>query len=437
MELNSVTYFDSYEEREEVFRQKIGTLIPRKYAGPTLFWDDFSEIWRRDPLKTRKGAVMYVSGNPRDSLAFASTWQVLRAAALRAEAAGRGEPADTAVTLAVTEYDLEGNLQQPIRTLSGGETVKVALAKCRLMASCSKRLVMASPFSWLSKNNLKYLEKTTRCYVQRKLPVELLGLAGEDSTAPVDLSLYHGKAELDPLPFEMAFENVEIMLGAAVSAFDTHQAVARVDNIGLTLESPCLVVGENGQGKSLLAKALSRAVSHEGDILIEATGGDIPSARLIFQDVSVQTLLRPFAALAALEPGGARKDAFRLYETIRSQISTLAIKRDLENPMGMTGAEHTPRSLLDIKTMLAAARLTRSPGMLILDEPDWGLTRESTVAWVLAVVTIAHGLGIPIMIISHKPWWEPVANSVLRLRKEEVLIRDGVVESFRIRLDPI
>jgi hypothetical protein len=41
---NSTTYFGSYEAREEAFRKGVFALIPRKYAGPKLFWNDFVKI---------------------------------------------------------------------------------------------------------------------------------------------------------------------------------------------------------------------------------------------------------------------------------------------------------------------------------------------------------------------------------------------------------
>ena len=30
--------FATYEEREETFRHMVGSLIPRRYGGPRLFW---------------------------------------------------------------------------------------------------------------------------------------------------------------------------------------------------------------------------------------------------------------------------------------------------------------------------------------------------------------------------------------------------------------
>jgi ABC-type multidrug transport system ATPase subunit len=68
--------------------------------------------------------------------------------------------------------------------------------------------------------------------------------------------------------------------------------------------------------------------------------------------------------------------------------------------------------------MLIAVHLSYLPSALILDEPDWGLSRSAAVAFVGAVVEKAHGLGIPVIIISHKPWWRSMAADILEITKE-------------------
>jgi energy-coupling factor transporter ATP-binding protein EcfA2 len=427
-----ITYFNSYEEREESFRQRVGALIPRKYAGPSVFWDDFGEIRHRDPAQLTEINIAYVSSNPRDCLAFASPWQVLCAAAMAT--VGPGEKARAAVESVANQFGLTANLYQPIRTLSGGETVKVALAKCYLAAAATHGLVVASPYSWLSQKNARYLENTVQHYCRQGLPVELMALEGEDTSTPFELELFNHMAVTSSVPFELVFSDVRIGLGAPVSAFDSQPVTARLENCRLSLQSPCLVIGENGQGKSLVAKALSGAVSHEGSIGITA-GGDIEAARLIFQDVLVQTLLRPFERLAALAPGAMRNRVLELYRELN------ALMLDWAPDTGCTSSgqpnRNETRTLLEIKNMLAAARLTGTPGMLILDEPDWGLTRTDSMVWVLAIVNVAHRLGIPVVIISHKPWWGPLAKSAIDVKKRVMEPREGDTDVFRMRLEPV
>jgi hypothetical protein len=53
---------------------------------------------------------------------------------------------------------------------------------------------------------------------------------------------------------------------------------------------------------------------------------------------------------------------------------------------------------------------------------------------VAAVVGAAHDRGVPVILISHKPWWRNLARSVRRVSKENVSSgADGCL--FRIRID--
>ena len=75
-------------------------------------------------------------------------------------------------------------------------------------------------------------------------------------------------------------------------------------------------------------------------------------------------------------------------------------------------------SLLDLKLMLVAVRLVHSPAAIILDEPDWGFSHRTAIAFVAAAIESAHSLGVAVLLISHKPWWQRVAPSVLRVVKK-------------------
>jgi ABC-type branched-subunit amino acid transport system ATPase component len=92
------------------------------------------------------------------------------------------------------------------------------------------------------------------------------------------------------------------------------------------------------------------------------------------------------------------------------------------------------RSLLEVKAMLVAVRLCGRPGAIILDEPDWGLTRTAAVALVAAIVKVAHSCGIPILLISHKPWWRPIAKSVIRVDRTPKILNGAGGSAFEIRL---
>jgi Fe-S cluster assembly ATPase SufC len=89
--------------------------------------------------------------------------------------------------------------------------------------------------------------------------------------------------------------------------------------------------------------------------------------------------------------------------------------------------------LLEIKLLLVAIRLAEPRTALILDEPDWGLSRVQAIAFVSAVVHVAHARGLPVILISHKPWWQTMARSVRAFHKE--VLPPGGESLFRIRID--
>ena len=92
----NITYFDTYEEREEAFRESVFSLIPRKYSGPQLFWQDFRQITHGPALEDSTGPVAYITGNPRDCLVYGTPGQALAAAQMCARRSTAPEEAGVA-----------------------------------------------------------------------------------------------------------------------------------------------------------------------------------------------------------------------------------------------------------------------------------------------------------------------------------------------------
>jgi energy-coupling factor transporter ATP-binding protein EcfA2 len=192
-------------------------------------------------------------------------------------------------------------------------------------------------------------------------------------------------------------------------------------------------VGQNGQGKSLIARVLAGAVSFRGQAGLTRVEKSGPP-RLLFQDVITQTLLRSFDSIAGstLPANGLKPVALceKLLTEYRAVYAAVSEKGEQQPLAGVAGF----RSLLEVKAMLIAVRLCGQPGALILDEPDWGLTRASAVALVAAVVKLAHAHGIPIILISHKPWWRPIAKSVIRVERTPKTTNGASASAFEIQL---
>lgn len=87
-----------------------------------------------------------------------------------------------------------------------------------------------------------------------------------------------------------------------------------------------------------------------------------------------------------------------------------------------------------MKILLTALRLTDRTAALILDEPDWGLSRTEAVAFVSAVIDAAHARAIPLILISHKPWWRHMVRTVRWVHKERSSTSGSNGCLFRIRI---
>ena len=400
----TISYFDTFEAREAAFNRYVAHLIPCKTAGPSRFWEEFRRIAEQGLNAPPDAGLAYIMANPRDGLVYGSAFQVLAAARMTAGLASPGDP--QAIAALAGEYGLANQLAQPMRTLSGGETVKLALARTAAAATGSHTLVIASPFCWLSRWNAGLLDQAIDTFRRRGLPVHLLALRGEDDTSQLNLVPGEGLVTGGPR-FSLEFEGADIVLGMAVDAIHGPPAFAAIGDARLALASPCLVSGDNGQGKTLLAKALCGAVTVRGRARV--AGG---AARLLFQNVITQTLLRSPQTLrqAARESCGG--------EALDGVLTVLIDAFEFHGgEVARVTEPHSKDSLLVAKLHMVAARLCSRPALLILDEPDWGLSRSEAVAFVLAVATAAHAHGVALMLVSHKPWWESLAASRLMVAK--------------------
>ncbi len=421
-----ITYFQSFEQREKVFRQTVHALIPRKHAGPRVFWEDFNTITSRQLALLVNQPIAWIPCIPRDCLAFATPWQVLTAARMNAM---RWQGRDAAsIDEIAAQFDLCNQLHQPVRTLSGGETVKAAMAKAYAAADYVHQLVIASPFTWLSEQNHGFFETMLGQYQRRHLPAILLALEDEDATHPIDSSDPFIAPET-PLEFTLILKKVRIPLSSSLNLLNSDQFYAYVTNLEAKMNSPCLITGDNGQGKSLVARVLSRAIRFQGRADIESAKGR-GGVRLLFQDVMTQVLLRPFRSLAFSPASPDGRDALECHQQIVGALMAAFQAVNRESPV-LKQPDGGGHSLLEIKMMLAAVRLCACPSALILDEPDWGLTRAQAVALVSAIINVAHQRGVGVILISHKPWWKPIARGRIAVQKRNRQDRSFWIDPHR------
>ena len=419
-------YFATYEALEEAFRKRIAELVPRYHAGTRVFWDDFQKLYDNPAAAARDGGEAYITSNPRDCLAFGTPFQVLQGAWLSSSL--QNTTALEEPGLVAERFGLSGHLHQSIRSLSGGETVRLALAKAYLMAVRASRLTVASPFSWLSLDHWSDFRGLVDHYRLCGTALELFALDGEDSIAPAASA--HGLAAKD-LSFSWRLQALQLDLGTLLDHLHDRPVWADVAPLDETLASPCLLCGDNGQGKSLVAKALASAMPYTGEATVYGPRGP-RRVRLLFQDVLNQTLMRSMRQLTLRRNAKGVATAYdNILDGVRRQVS---VDNRALLPFADRRCGTTPLSLLEMKVLLVAVRLSDPRAVLILDEPDWGLSRSDAVAFVTAVVGVAHARSVPVIMISHKPWWRNLARSVRWVRKETVKASGAGGCLFKVRI---
>ena len=380
--------------------------------------------------KTSDGPIAYITANPRDCLVFGTASQALAAALMCARVADQSNP--SGIQSVARQFALEDNLQQPVRTLSGGETVKVALAKAFIAAQYCHRLTVASPFTWLSESNRTYLVDVAERYRQANLPMALMALDGEDSTETLPPEDFPAELQSGKIGFEIHFNGLKILLATSINPLYQNDRYTVVEDFSGSLNSPCLLLGENGHGKSLIAKALAGAVSSQGKCGLVGPEASGP-VRILLQDVVGQTLLRSFDAIRATAGHGQNRQFQQIYQQI--MVPGGSLDSNGHHPL-QDDREQTFRSLLEMKAALVAVRLCGRPAALILDEPDWGLSRPVAIALVFNVIKAAHKRGIPVVLISHKPWWLNAAGSILKVQRSTGAAPGTDPCAFKIRLEP-
>lgn len=393
-------WFETFEEREAYFKAHVSGLVPETYRGAREFWRQFGAVKTADVIAQSENGIAFIPSFPQDGLAFSSPSQVLRAAAMGAPDAGELER-ETAELFKISHL-----LDQALRTLSGGETIRLALAKVYLNARTHRKLSIASPFSWLDRKSMGLINTTADAYLGQDKPAEFLALAGENEVVPLPMSL----TATGPA-FAIRMRNLAIELSQSFSlGADPLRTVVRDGE--LNLRSPCIIQGENGAGKSLFSKTLADVVGYRGELAVDSGANDGPS-RLLHQNTLSQSLFRVGAEFAPLGEG----EVFEEFNSLKSRLQAALAEK-------LGGFDD--KSILGVKTSLCAARLCGRPKVFILDEPEWGLNHVAASRLVGEICEAAHDKGVPVMIVSHKTWFSDLAASGITVSKHPADTKDAV-----------
>lgn len=397
--------FETVEELQAYFSEFTGIISPQLTVGGSHFLRQFWS-WVSAYEQGELSIEVFLPPEPAHAIAFPTPREFLNATLNAAHQLGNKTQLDELLQKFGLEME---KCDQPTYTLSGGERALFSLAKLSALGPFSKNVVVCNPARWLYPSRRHLIGESLSTVNPSAKRADFLYLHGEPS-APVGEVVPDNGFSCDRPWWKLEARRLKIVFPSFISA-------GRNDSRGLTFDtaepslelfSPTLITGDNGVGKSTFAKILSSVIDYEsGHLSIKARGFQNASGRLLFQDIAEQLFaLKPTDHLNRVfeYDEKLRDKAWEVFEHLQARVRELTGGVSSRVTLG-TGDE--PSSLLQSKLLLAAERLVSSAGVLIADEPTWGLSRLCGGAFVHAISEEASKLGIAFLVISHDTGLNP------------------------------
>jgi ABC-type branched-subunit amino acid transport system ATPase component len=185
------------------------------------------------------------------------------------------------------------------------------------------------------------------------------------------------------------------------------------------------LIGHNGAGKSTLLKCIFGLVPvWDGEIrmderrlqrqapldLVRLGGAYVPQGNQVFTSLTVRENLEigAFTISQTGEQQEAIQRVLNWFPTLRGRLSQRA--------GSLSGGERQMLSL--------ASALTRSPRLLLLDEPSLGLAPRSVSEALSRIQELSHATGVAVLLVEQK------VREALRMATRVYVLRNGTVTHF-------
>lgn len=418
--------FHSFEEQLLCFKNKTGVHLPRMTCGRITFFRDFIYGLNNYGKSDQKITLAHILPNPAHGLSFPNAADVLSSALCLSRNIKEHSELDMIQHLLETFGLPKDKATQSVTSLSGGELLLLGFAKANAMLPSVDGLVACSPTYWLNEQRYIYWNNLVNNYLSNGKYVDVLLLEGEpfpDNSININDDLMPKLAK--DVKWEIQINEPEILFDEI--QFPTYHPASIIKYFAqnkkvFELISPTLLTGDNGVGKSVFSKILSRVKRlSSGDVTIKTPNGQ-GGACLLFQN-SIEQLfgksIDDHLDWVFRFEEDKRKIALSIYKELDS-VMRVHIRNHGLMDSSAVGELTTHNTLLQAKMSLVAERLASVPPLLILDEPGWGLSRSIARKFVYAVCKQASKYGVAILLISHQlDCWKAMIKSHLHLTKEQ------------------
>lgn len=415
-----ISRFNSFEKQVLYFTHKTGVHLPRMTFGKGAFFKDLGMWSNTYRSRTGKTEFVHILPDPIQGLSFPRAVDVLSSALSLSS-----NTVDEDEIYGLLEYFglSEEKATQPVISLSGGEILLLNFAKAKAMLPCVDGIVACSPIHWLNENRYHYWEKLTRYYDKKNCLVDVALLEGEPFIDEVNKEPEALEHTIPAVDWCLSLSDLTVIFEEI--RFPSYHPASRIGySIGgghtIDLQSPVLLTGDNGVGKSIFAKILSGIIKPSGGaVSIQSPNGD-GCSRLIFQDAIDQLFGKSIDGhmdWVFRFDGQKRQVAGKIYNEIETAIREYTKDHPADREaLGMQSGHCT---LLQAKISLVSERLATLPSVLILDEPGWGLSRSIARKLVETVCRVAGNLKVAVILISHHArWWQCMVHSRCHLSRD-------------------
>ncbi|MEQ8637939.1 ATP-binding cassette domain-containing protein [Gimesia maris] len=418
----SLNFFESYEEQLRFFAETTQIHLLPMTRGKAAFCRDLGNWFNEYNEEEGTLQFSYILPNPELGMSFPTALDVLSTILSIHDQSKNTEHEAKSL---LNEFGIDPEkANQPLISFSGGELLLLSYAKAIAMMPLVNSLVACSPVYWLNRRNYRYWNLLIEQYKKNNKSVKVALLAGEPipQQEPKECINTEQREKISQLKWKLIVDRPKVIFKEIKFpiSYPEVSLLFTSDSNEIDLISPTLITGDNGVGKSILAKLLSGIVKPvDGGISSFSENGK-SNARLLFQDsidqifgMSIDNHLDWVFRFDSDKADIAKS----VYEEIETSLRSFLTDNHFESLIAL-GEANKRATLLQVKIGLIAERIASLPSLLVLDEPSWGLSKTISHYFVKIICQQAHKYGIAVALISHQlTWWKSVINSHIDLTK--------------------